>query len=416
MTANIDNPLEGPPHTLAVPTVILSTTPPNDPPPPYPSRERRLRTPRTGRRRRTIGGELDPPYHQQYSSEHDFLTENHQFPSGEGGEDRDLLPPSPYESVAATTATETTPLLSSPRIIHGGISGRQRTLSITSTSAASIAPSLAQTVLSAFHIDRDSDLDACGDDEHEDNEDGEGSLDSPVTHLSIEDAETETFLGDASSPGSSSLRRRQLGSGAASRRSRWRKYFRPMGKRAYYSALFHLLLLNFPYALLAWVYLFVFTLAGTTTLMALPIGAVLCFVDLIGARIFARGELFLQTTFHGPLSYPLPYPPHPIFTRLRPPTPSEIESGVFSEEASLIYEKSFYRNAYAMFTDPTSYQSLFYFLVIKPGITVLLSLILIIIVPLGFVLVLPFPAVLRLVRRLGIWQGNVAVEGLVFRS
>ena len=37
-----------------------------------------------------------------------------------------------------------------------------------------------------------------------------------------------------------------------------------MGKKAYYSALFHLLVVNFPYALAAWVYLFVFTLVCLT--------------------------------------------------------------------------------------------------------------------------------------------------------
>ena len=43
---------------------------------------------------------------------------------------------------------------------------------------------------------------------------------------------------------------------------RIKRYFRPMGRRAYYSAVFHLLVINFPFALLAWVYLFVFTLVG----------------------------------------------------------------------------------------------------------------------------------------------------------
>ncbi|OBZ70573.1 hypothetical protein A0H81_09278 [Grifola frondosa] len=61
-----------------------------------------------------------------------------------------------------------------------------------------------------------------------------------------------------------------------------------------------------------------------------------------------------------------------------------------------------------MFTDPTSYQALFYFLVIKPGITLLLSLALVALVPVATVLVLPAPAVLRLARRLGVWQANVA--------
>jgi len=44
--------------------------------------------------------------------------------------------------------------------------------------------------------------------------------------------------------------------------ARIKRYFRPMGRKAYYSAAFHLLVVNFPFALLAWVYLFVFTLVG----------------------------------------------------------------------------------------------------------------------------------------------------------
>jgi len=80
----------------------------------------------------------------------------------------------------------------------------------------------------------------------------------------------------------------------------------------------------------------------------------------------------------------------------------------------MVREKSFYKNTYAMFTDPTSYQALFYFLVIKPAITLLIS---IGIVAFGlplFLLVLPAPAVLRAVKKVGIWQANVAVEGLYY--
>lgn len=67
------------------------------------------------------------------------------------------------------------------------------------------------------------------------------------------------------------------------------------------------------------------------------------------------------------------------------------------------------------FTDSTSYQALFYFLVIKPGITFIISLLLVVLAPVSFVLILPAPAMLRLARRLGIWQANVAIEGLCFR-
>lgn len=51
--------------------------------------------------------------------------------------------------------------------------------------------------------------------------------------------------------------------GRWSRRKRaWARYFRPMGRKAYYAAVFHLLVLNFPFALVAWIYLFVFTLVS----------------------------------------------------------------------------------------------------------------------------------------------------------
>lgn len=189
------------------------------------------------------------------------------------------------------------------------------------------------------------------------------------------------------------------------------RYFRPLGHKAYYRALFHLAVVNFPYALAAWVYLFVFTVAGTTLLMALPLGALLCFFNLIGARAFARGELALQSRFHGPLAYPAPYPPRPIFIRRREATSAEVEAG-FAAAGDLVPERSFYKNAYAMFTDPTSYQALFYFLVIKPSITIIFSLMVIIFVLPALVLVFPAPAALRAVRRLGIWQANVAIEGL----
>lgn len=192
------------------------------------------------------------------------------------------------------------------------------------------------------------------------------------------------------------------------RSSSFKKYFRPLTKRAYYSSFFHLAILNFPYALASWISLFVFTATGTMLLVALPLGAVLCFFDLIAARTLARGELTLQYRFHYPLSHPAPHPPRPIFTRYRQPTVSEVESG----RRAFVRETSFYRNTYAMFTDSTSYQALFYFLVIKPAITLLLTIVIWALgVPL-ILLVLPAPAVLRVVRRLGIWQANVAVEGL----
>ncbi|KAG6839244.1 hypothetical protein C0991_004423 [Blastosporella zonata] len=121
--------------------------------------------------------------------------------------------------------------------------------------------------------------------------------------------------------------------------------------------------------------------------------------------------LYLQSRFHYPLSYPTPYPPRPIFTRRREVTSAEVEAGG-AVAGDLVPEGSFYKNSYAMFTDPTSYQALFYFLVIKPSITIVFSLVLLIFVLPALVLVIPAPAALRAVRRLGIWQANVAIEGL----
>jgi hypothetical protein len=155
-----------------------TVTAPNDPPPPYPSRDRRHR-----RRRPTV----------------------------------DL---SSADSDDPTHFDETTPLLavSSPT---------RRTRAMSLSSVASLSPSLAQTVVSAFRMDLDSDLD--------------------------QDAEDTANTPPDTAPG---ITRRS----ARGWRSRWRHYFRPIGRRAYWSALLHLLVFNFFYALLAWVYLFVFTL------------------------------------------------------------------------------------------------------------------------------------------------------------
>ncbi|KAI0769405.1 hypothetical protein BD413DRAFT_604979 [Trametes elegans] len=393
----------------SAPALVLSTTPPSDPPPPYPS-GRRTRQARTGRRRRNPLETSDHTHAQAPSDEYDALPSApaHLQCVPDGADDTD--------------ATETTPLLSpnpnSPRaVLPAGTMRRRRTLSLTSTlrSSASLAPSFAHTVFSAFHPERDSDLDpdcreGSGEGEGREHEELEAEAESPIVR--DYDPQQRAFAAELSGYAQRQSQRQQqqqLSFGA-----RWRRYFRPLGRRAYYAALLHLVVLNFPYALLAWVFLFVFTLVGTCTLMALPLGAVLCFIDLFGARMLARGELALQTTFHGPLAYPIPWPPMPIFTRMRAPTAAQIEAGVPAN--TVVPEGSFYKNSYAMFTDPTSYQALFYFLVLKPGITVLMFLFFLGLVPIATVLVFPLPAVLRLARRMGIWQANVAVEGLYFAA
>ncbi|KAG2016504.1 hypothetical protein CC2G_009668 [Coprinopsis cinerea AmutBmut pab1-1] len=267
---------------------------------------------------------------------------------------------------------------------------RQRARSVSQMSTLSAAPSLAQTVLSLFQVDP---------------EDEEGGIFLPEEGI-------DTMADEHGDRGSLHSMRHEFSCFSL---ASWERYFRPMGRPLYWRALVHLLVINFPFALAAWVYLFVFTLTGTTTLVALPLGALLCFLNLLGARAFARAELELQTQFHSPLSYPTPYPPRPIFTRYRELTAQEIESGRMPYlRTGLVKERSFYKNAYSMFTDPTSYQALFYFIVIKPAITLGLLLFVLVFVLPCLVLVLPAPAALRAVRKLGKWQGNVAVEGLYY--
>jgi hypothetical protein len=214
----------------------VSTT---DPPPPYPSRERRTRTARAGRRHRDGAQQL--LLHAQLSS-----TES----------DPDVVivaaPPTlpfPITEDAANPneifdqTSESSPLLLSSSARRR--TGRPRTLSYTSTlfSTVSAAPSLAHTVVSLFLTEPDSDLDTGSDNEIESRQ-----------LLAVEDSDGAR----RQCPHEFDQRRR---SAFCSRRA-WKKYFRPMTRRVYYSALFHLLFLNFPYTLAAWVYLFVFTLVS----------------------------------------------------------------------------------------------------------------------------------------------------------
>ncbi|KAF5335614.1 hypothetical protein D9758_014811 [Tetrapyrgos nigripes] len=264
---------------------------PNDPPPPYPSRSRRTRRPR-----RTNIRHIQTSPHQSSASQQtaspDSPSDASPHPLNNSEHDGDV-------EVSRTTHTE------------------------------------AQTVRSLFQVEYDPDYDEEGD----------------ATAFLLRAGEHEGYtrldcaLPAVHSPPTESARTGRRWFSVAG----MKKYFRPLTRKPYYMSLFHLLMVNFPYALAAWVYLFVFTLTGTVLLMALPLGAVLCFFNLIGARAFARGELYLQTKFHSPLPYPPPYPPRPIFSRLRPraPTASEIEAGHshgrnnHSEEFEL--ETSFYK-------------------------------------------------------------------------
>lgn len=108
--------------------------------------------------------------------------------------------------------------------------------------------------MSAFHPDRDCDLDPEEAEPQLLDEDSDDPLDSPTPQAISE--EHRRMLG------SDALGSSRLAGVQTKRRGMLARYFRPMVKRAYYSALFHLLILNFPYALAAWLYLFIFTLVS----------------------------------------------------------------------------------------------------------------------------------------------------------
>lgn len=95
--------------------------------------------------------------------------------------------------------------------------------------------------------------------------------------------------------------------------------------------------------------------------MALPLGLLLCFIDLLVARVLARGEvthfvfdavmclmyrqLYLQTKFHFPQTSLRRKPV--IFTRQRSPSREDLES-IPLTTSILLDETSFYKNTYAM--------------------------------------------------------------------
>ncbi|KAG7098100.1 hypothetical protein E1B28_000074 [Marasmius oreades] len=376
----------------------------SDPPPPYPSPRR---TRRVNNRSQSSPNTPEPVHLQVPSSE------------------------SAHEPVE-----ETTPLLGSN---NTGTVGRRRGTRPRSGShtgsvfsSVSVAPSLSQTVTSLFQTEYDSDYG--GEDA---GDEGDSTDEAPEGRTRTHEGHQYTPLPTTNNGQFTVQDEDEVQEGHRSKslscwknhwflsKPFWRRYYHPFTRKPYYHAFIHLAVINFPFALLAWIYLFVFTLTGTALLITLPIGALLCFLNAIGARTFARGELYLQTKFHKPslhlypaLNSDSPYPhPYPLFIRLRPPTAAEIESGLASR-GDLLPENSFYRNSYAMFADPTTYQSLFYFLVIKPAITLGLSLLIVIVfvpmIVLGLVTGgLTVPPAMRAVRRLGRWQAGVAIDGLV---
>jgi len=108
----------------------------------------------------------------------------------------------------------------------------------------------------------------------------------------------------------------------------------------------------------------------------------------------------MQCKFHG-----FPRPP-------RRPTFHQFATVVDTESGRSI-EPSFLQNTYAMFLDwEGSYLPIFHFLVIKATIALVLTPFLLAVVPLLIILILPAPHALRLVRNIGLWQAQIALEGL----
>lgn len=123
------------------------------------------------------------------------------------------------ENTTAREPDETTPILFT----------RPRSHSHTSTMSA--APSLAHTVFSLFQFESDDGVYL-----HDGAEDGQ-LLSLGNDNGSLRSSHNTGFFFSAA----------------------LKRYFRPLIRKSYYAALFHLMVVNFPYTLAAWVYLFIFT-------------------------------------------------------------------------------------------------------------------------------------------------------------
>ena len=203
------------------PTAELSDNVITDPPPPYP-------TPRGTRRQRRSA-----PRH----GIHTQISSNESHSDQDGG----TSPLADYPSSPSTDEDEGNPFLSATQGHLRNLGQRRRRRSISHASTISAAPSLAHTVLSLFDVQDDED------------EEPEGQICLPEEEL--DDRHLDSFTHDQER---SSCDR----DGGVLSAASWRRYFRPMIRPKYYRSMVHLLFINFPYALLAWVYLFVFTVVS----------------------------------------------------------------------------------------------------------------------------------------------------------
>ncbi|WVQ75286.1 hypothetical protein IAR50_004900 [Cryptococcus sp. DSM 104548] len=209
----------------------------------------------------------------------------------------------------------------------------------------------------------------------------------------------------------------------------WRRYWRPVGRSVYWGSVLHLVVLNFPFALMVWPWLLIGTLVGTALLITLPLGAMVWWLTLFIARSAARLETIMQLHYHTPLPPGKTAQYHPIFYRPLPrstspsytPLPSPSTHPSYSPRptdpslsaSEVMWDKRFTKNSYTMFLDHYSYSALSYFLLIKPLVTLFGTIMCILVLALGVGTVgVGLPVGLRVVRRWGRWQGEVALDNL----
>ncbi|WWC95282.1 hypothetical protein V866_002141 [Kwoniella sp. B9012] len=226
----------------------------------------------------------------------------------------------------------------------------------------------------------------------------------------------------------------------------FKRFWRPLGRKEYWRASVHLILFNFPLALLVWPFLVAGTLAGTVLLITLPLGAAVWWLTLFISRSAARLESIMQLHYHSPLSPASPPSNHPIFYRLVPSvsittnantpissptspypqtpglesdaptlhTETDTENGGVSVEdpTTMVWEKRFMKCSYAMFLDHYSYSALSYFLLIKPLIVLFSTIVIIVLLPVAIGTIVGLPIYLRMLRKWGKWQAEVAIENL----